>query len=69
MAELQDRMPVILEPQDWPTWLGEMEGDPTALLRPAGHEVLMVWPVSQRVDSPKNSGAGLLSTATASQTC
>jgi putative SOS response-associated peptidase YedK len=23
MAELHDRMPVILEQQDWPTWLGE----------------------------------------------
>jgi putative SOS response-associated peptidase YedK len=32
MAELQDRMPVILEHQDWPLWLGEVEGDPTALL-------------------------------------
>jgi putative SOS response-associated peptidase YedK len=26
MAKLHDRMPVILEPQDWPTWLGEVEG-------------------------------------------
>jgi putative SOS response-associated peptidase YedK len=22
---LHDRMPVILEPEDWPTWLGEIE--------------------------------------------
>ena len=27
MAELHDRMPVILEEQDWPVWLGEDEGD------------------------------------------
>lgn len=40
MAELHDRMPVILEPQDWPTWLGEIEGDLAALLRPAGDDVL-----------------------------
>ena len=26
MAELHDRMPVILEPGDWPAWLGETEG-------------------------------------------
>jgi hypothetical protein len=36
VGELHDRMPVILEPEDWPTWLGEVEGDPATLLRPAG---------------------------------
>jgi hypothetical protein len=35
MAELHDRMPVILEPGDWPAWLGETEGDPASLLHPA----------------------------------
>jgi hypothetical protein len=25
-------MPMILEPQDWPTWLGEIAGDHIALL-------------------------------------
>ncbi len=28
VGELHNRMPVILEQQDWPTWLGEVEGDP-----------------------------------------
>jgi putative SOS response-associated peptidase YedK len=45
MAELHDRMPVILEQQDWPTWLGEVEGDSVALLRPAPDGLLRVWPV------------------------
>ena len=27
MAELHDRMPVVVEKEDWPTWLGEVEGD------------------------------------------
>ena len=27
-----DRMPLILEREDWPLWLGETEGDPTVLL-------------------------------------
>ena len=27
MAELHDRMPVVVEKEDWPTWLGEGEGD------------------------------------------
>jgi putative SOS response-associated peptidase YedK len=42
VGELHDRMPVILEPEDWPTWLGEVEGDPATLLRPAGDDVLKV---------------------------
>jgi putative SOS response-associated peptidase YedK len=35
MAELHDRMPVILERPNWPIWLGEAEGDHAALLCPA----------------------------------
>jgi putative SOS response-associated peptidase YedK len=35
MAELHDRMPVILEPADWPVWIGEVEADPASLLHPA----------------------------------
>ena len=33
MARLHDRLPVILEADHWPIWLGE-EGDHLALLRP-----------------------------------
>ena len=32
MAELRDRMPVILAPQDWPLWPGEIEGVPVTML-------------------------------------
>ena len=60
VGELHNRIPVILEQQDWPTWLGEVEGDPAALLRPIGDDVLKVWPVSKQVNSPKNNGAALL---------
>jgi putative SOS response-associated peptidase YedK len=60
MAELHDRMPVILEPSDWPLWLGEVEGDPAPLLKPAAEDVLKAWPVSRRVNSPRNNGAELL---------
>ena len=60
MAVLHDRMPVIIEPSDWRVWLGEVEGDPTALLRPAADFVLQVWPVSRRVNTPRNNDAGLL---------
>ena len=60
MAELHDRMPVILEKQDWPTWLGEAEGEHVALLRPAPDGLLRVWPVDRRVGSPRNNGPELL---------
>ena len=36
-------MPVILDQQDWPTWLGETEGDHT-LMRPAPDGLLRVSP-------------------------
>jgi putative SOS response-associated peptidase YedK len=60
MSELHDRMPVILDEQDWPTWLGQAEGDCTALLRPAPDGLLRVWPVDRRVGSPRNNGPELL---------
>jgi putative SOS response-associated peptidase YedK len=60
MAELHDRMPVILEPQDWSAWLGGVEVDAVTLLRPAGGDALKVWPVSRQVNSPRNNGAELL---------
>lgn len=41
---LHDRMPAILELRDWPTWLGEVEGDAVTLLKSAGDDVLKVWP-------------------------
>jgi putative SOS response-associated peptidase YedK len=48
-------MPVILEPQDWPTWLGEVKGVPAVLLEPVGEDVLKVWPVSKQVNSPNRA--------------
>jgi putative SOS response-associated peptidase YedK len=43
IAELHDRMPVILELADWPAWLDEVEGDAATLLKPAADDVLKVW--------------------------
>jgi putative SOS response-associated peptidase YedK len=60
MAELHDRMPVILQQADWPVWLGEGDGDHAALLRPAPDGLLRIWPVDRRVGSPRNNGPELL---------
>ena len=60
MAPIHDRMPVILELSDWLVWLGEKEGDPKPLLRPAADTVLRTWPVSTDVNSVRHKGSELL---------
>ncbi len=63
MAQLYDRMPVILEPAAWPVWLGEAPGDYAALLRPAPAGTVRLWPVSSAVNSVQNDGLELLTPA------
>jgi len=60
LALVQDRMPVIIEKADWPLWLGEVEGDPTTLLRPAPEDVLRLWPVGKKVGNVRNDGPDLI---------
>ena len=60
MRQLHERMPVILESDAWPTWLGEDGGEAAALMRPAGDDVLRLWPVSRAVNSVRHNGADLL---------
>jgi putative SOS response-associated peptidase YedK len=62
MAELHDRMPVILDPECVGAWLNlELsKGDALALLRPAPDETLGCREVSTRVNSPVNNDASLL---------
>jgi len=71
ISPLHERMPVILDQADFPTWLGE--GDETAvkaplgLLRPyAGSRVISAYPVSTRVNAVGNDDAGLWEAATPS---
>jgi putative SOS response-associated peptidase YedK len=47
VGELHDRMPVILEPEQFEAWLTGAAG---LLLKPAGNDVLQCWPVSRRVN-------------------
>ncbi|MEJ0015623.1 MAG: SOS response-associated peptidase [Acetobacteraceae bacterium] len=63
IAALHERMPVILEPADWPAWLGDEQGDPAALLHPSAAGTLRSWPVSRRVNTPRNNDADLLEAA------
>ena len=60
MAAVHDRMPLVLERDQWPVWLGEEVGDPATMLRPAPAGTLRRWPVSRAVNSPKNNGPELV---------
>ena len=59
VADIHDRMPVILRPEDYDRWIG-IEPDPRDLLRPFPAELMTMWPISTRVNSPKNDDADLL---------
>lgn len=51
VGELNDRMPVILEPEQFEAWLTGAAG--LELLKPAANDVLQCWPVSRRVNSSR----------------
>jgi len=59
LRPLHERMPVILEPADWPVWLGETDGDFAALLRPSAAG-FRVWRVGTAVNNVRNDTPALL---------
>ena len=58
VAQLHDRMPVVIGADDRDRWLNG--DDPQALLRPYPAERMTMWPVSMRVNSPRNDDPTLL---------
>lgn len=63
MAEIHDRMPVVLEPGAWPAWLGEGGVELRDLLEPAAEGVLHAWRVGRAVGNVRNNGPELLEPA------
>jgi putative SOS response-associated peptidase YedK len=62
-AQLHNRMPVILKPENWPIWLDEEpanEASLKALLAPFSSNEMTCWPVSSRVGNVKNNDPGLI---------
>jgi putative SOS response-associated peptidase YedK len=62
MKPIHDRMPVILDPADWDTWLNP-DTDPATLqklLVPAPAKDLEVYPISTRVNNVRNDSPELL---------
>ena len=63
LTAIRDRMPLVLDEADWPAWLGEVEGDAAALLRPAPSRSIVTWRVGRAVGNPNHDGAQLLAGA------
>ncbi|MDZ7677315.1 MAG: SOS response-associated peptidase [Acidimicrobiales bacterium] len=63
MAEIHDRMPVMLAPDAWSTWLDPQVDDPDLLGRflvPAPPQLISFHPVSTEVNNTRNHGAHLV---------
>jgi putative SOS response-associated peptidase YedK len=55
VGEVHDRMPVILEPEDYGVWLEAEDPDLLrSLLRPYSGDGLVAYPVGRRVNNPRN---------------
>ena len=62
VSQIHTRMPVILPEERHEKWLGEIEdGDLKELLKPYPADQMKMWPISQRVNSPKNDDEAILS--------
>jgi putative SOS response-associated peptidase YedK len=63
MRPIHDRMPVILAPCDWDAWLEPDAKDAGALqglLKPYSAEGMVAWPVTTKVNSPRNDSVGCM---------
>ena len=54
VAEINDRMPVILEKDQWDAWLSGDAG--TEILKPANDDALQRTSVSRRINSSRTPG-------------
>jgi putative SOS response-associated peptidase YedK len=58
VAQLHDRMPVVIAAEDRERWL--KGPNPKELLKPYPAERMTMWPVSPKLNSPKNDSPDLL---------
>lgn len=59
IAPLHHRMPLILDPEDWPLWLGEAGHGAATLMRPGPEGRLEAWRVDPAVNSNRAEGEAL----------
>ena len=60
IATLHDRMPVILEPENWKTWLEADPGNLQKILVPADNGILDIYPVSTQVNNARYQGSNCI---------
>ena len=60
MQAIHHRMPVVLEPADWPLWLGEAGKGAATLMRAAEDDLLRWHRVDRAVNSNRAAGAQLI---------
>jgi putative SOS response-associated peptidase YedK len=60
MARIHDRLPVILEPEDWALWLGEEGHGAARLMEPVEDGALTMARVGTEINSSKAQGEGLI---------
>ena len=59
VAEIHDRMPLILGRGDYVRWLSD-EPDPRDLMRPFPADPMRMWPMSTRVNKPENDDPSIV---------
>jgi putative SOS response-associated peptidase YedK len=59
VSQIHDRMPAVLKPESYDRWLG-IEPDPRDLLISFPAELMSMWSISKRVNTPKNDDGALL---------
>ena len=60
LSAIHHRMPLILEPDDWPLWLGEAGKGAARLMQPGAEDVLDYYRVDPAVNSNRASGPDLI---------
>jgi putative SOS response-associated peptidase YedK len=60
VAQIHDRMPVIIPPESYDRWLASIEPDPRDLLVPYPSEPMTMWPIGMRVNKPEHDDAAIL---------
>ncbi len=60
MEPIHDRMPVIVAPENWQSWLSGMPEKVAGLVAPYQDDELQAWPVSRRVSKSQDDDAGLI---------
>lgn len=59
MAEIHDRMPLILHPEDYQRWLSDEE-DPADLIKPFPAAMMTMWEINPRVGNVRNNDPDIL---------